>query len=201
MERAVLSPGVRRLLGALLPLLLLNGCSSMSNTDKGVVAGGALGAGAGALIGSATHHAGVGALAGGALGAVAGGLTGHAIDESDKKTDAKIAAAQAQQARQIGMTDVIQLVQQHVSDELIINQIRTTGSVFVLSAADLNMLKENGVSDRVIAEMQATAGRTPQRVYVRQAPVYMQPAPVVVVEQPPPPPPGIAVGVGFSSRH
>src|SRR5271166_5740937 len=97
----------RRCIGAaLLPLLMACGCSSMSNTDKGVATGGVLGGAAGALIGSATHHTALGAVAGAGLGAVAGGLTGHAIDESEKKTDAKVAAASAVQARQLGLTDV-----------------------------------------------------------------------------------------------
>ena len=64
------------LLGGAL-LVLGGGCQSMSNTDRGTLAGGGIGAATGALIGSATHHAGAGALLGGAVGAIAGGLTGY----------------------------------------------------------------------------------------------------------------------------
>src|SRR5438094_6350602 len=91
--------GVFPLLGALVPLICLNGCQSMSNTDKGALAGGGIGAGTGALIGSATHHTGAGALIGGAVGALAGGLTGAAIDDSEHKQDAKLAAATTPPAR------------------------------------------------------------------------------------------------------
>src|SRR5262245_45216888 len=67
---------------AVLPVVPGSGCQSMSNTDKGVLAGGGLGAATGALIGGSRGHAGTGAVAGGVLGAVAGGLTGAAIDNS-----------------------------------------------------------------------------------------------------------------------
>src|SRR4051794_11680528 len=54
--------------GALLPAMLGGGCQSMNNTDKGILAGGGLGAVAGALAGG-PRHAGIGALAGGVIGA------------------------------------------------------------------------------------------------------------------------------------
>ena len=53
-------------------------------------------------------------------------------------------------------------------------------------------LRQYGVSDAVIREMQMTAARLPRRVYV-EGPVY-QPAPVMVIEEPRP---VIGVGVGF----
>jgi len=90
--------------------------------------------------------------------------------------------------------DVIKMVQAHVSDDVIINQIRSRGCVFNLSAEDTIYLKQNGVSDRVVAEMQATAARVPRRVY-SSAPVYTQP--VYVVEPNPPP----VVGLGFGYTH
>ena len=175
-------------ISALLPTLFTCGCSTMSNTEGGAVGGGLLGAGTGALIGHATGHTGAGALIGAGVGAVSGGLIGHAADESEKKTEARIAAAQA--AHSLGMTDVAQLAQAHVTDDVIIAQIRSTGSVFRLSSTDTIWLKQNGVSDGVIQEMLATANRVPRRYY-SAAPVYGEP--VYVVEQPPP----VAVGVGF----
>jgi hypothetical protein len=185
-----------RLIGAvLLPALLACGCSSMSNTEKGVGVGGVLGAGTGALIGNATGHTGAGALIGAGVGAVSGGLIGHAVDESEKKTDAKIAAAAAANPPRgpMGIVDVVQLAQAHVTDDVIISQIRATGSVFYLSANDTIWLKQQGVSDQVVEEMLATPSRYPRRVY-SPTPVYTQP--VYVVEPPPP----VAVGVGFGYR-
>src|SRR5258708_30940947 len=97
---------------ALVPSLLACGCESMSNGEKGALAGGGIGAGTGAIIGSATHNTGAGAVIGGAVGALAGGLTGHAIDESEKKQQAALAAATAQPATgPMTFEDVIRLVQ------------------------------------------------------------------------------------------
>ncbi len=167
---------IRLFAAALLPALLACGCESMSHTENGALAGGGIGAGLGALIGHATGHTAGGALIGAGAGALTGGLIGHSMDKSEER------AAAATAARQLGLTDVVQLTQQHINDGIIINQIRTSGSVFRLSASDIAYLKQNGVSDEVVAEMQATAYRYPQRVYAAE-PVYVyeQPAPVVGV--------------------
>ena len=178
----------------LVPVLLASGCSSMSNTEQGVGVGGLLGAATGAIIGSATHHAGTGAAIGAGVGAVAGGLTGHAIDKSEERTAAQVAAS-APARGPLGLTDVVQLAQAHVSDDVIISQIRTTGSVFRLSANDTIWLKQNGVSDAVVTEMLATANRVPRRIYTA-APVYAAP---VVVE--PAPPVSVGVGFGYYGGH
>src|SRR5262249_38391396 len=66
--------GGRLLSVALLSSTALCGCAGMSNTDKGVLGGGAIGTGAGAAIGSLSGHTGAGAVIGGLTGAVAGGL-------------------------------------------------------------------------------------------------------------------------------
>jgi hypothetical protein len=162
----------------LLPALLVCGCESLNNTEKGAGIGGLLGAGTGALIGKATGHTGAGALIGAGTGALAGGLIGNAADKSEHKAEvAQAAAAQAQAARRMGISDVIHLAQAHVSDDVIISQIRTTGSTFQLTSSDTIMLKQQGVSDAVVEEMLRSASRL--------VPVY--PArPVVVVEEPPP---------------
>jgi hypothetical protein len=180
---------IRHISSFVLPILLACGCSSMSNTEKGVGAGGLIGAGTGAVVGHALGNTGAGALVGAGVGALSGGLIGHAVDESEKKTDAKIAAASAAPRGPLGITDVAQMAQAHVGDDVIISQIRATGSVFRLSATDTIWLKQNGVSDAVVQEMLATANRVPRRYY-SAAPVY---EPVYVVEQPPP----VSVGVGF----
>jgi hypothetical protein len=172
---------------AALPLVLACGCDTLSHTENGALAGGGIGAATGALIGNATGHTAGGALIGAGVGALTGGLIGHAADDSEKKA---IAAAQPQHP--LGVVDIVQMVQSHISDDLIVSDIRTTGSVFYLSAQDTIWLKQNGVSDRVVAEMMATANRVPRRVYTSA--VY--PEPVYVVEQPPP----VAVGIGFAGR-
>jgi hypothetical protein len=173
------------------PAALTAGCASMNNTEGGALAGGALGAGTGAVVGGATGHPGVGAAIGAGVGALTGGLIGHGIDESEKKQEAQIAAANAAAAaRALQLTDIVALAQQHVSDDIIIGQIRTTGSIYQLTAQQIIWLREQGVSEAVIAEMQATANRLPYRVYTER--------PVVVYE--PPPPVSVGFGVGYYHR-
>lgn len=57
------------------------GCETTS-TQEGAVIGGALGAGAGAIIGNQSHgRTGEGALIGGAVGAISGALVGDQVDK------------------------------------------------------------------------------------------------------------------------
>src|SRR5207245_4929172 len=117
---------------------------------------------------------------------------GAAVDNSNqekrevRQTNAAIAqanavAAQSQQQR-LGMMDVVHMVQQNHSPDVIIAQIRNTGSTFQLSATDLDYLKSCNVPDPVIVAMQnarpvAVVGG-PQRVYVSD------PGPAVIVREP-----------------
>jgi hypothetical protein len=118
---------------------------------------------------------------------------GAAVDCAEAKADARLAAATAvPPPARLGLMDVVTMVQQGVSDEVIITQIRTSGSLFYLSPTDLAYLKDCAVSDRVVMEMQATPSRCHGRRVYGPVPVY-GPPPVYVVEPPP-----VGVGVGFS---
>jgi hypothetical protein len=172
--------------GALLPALLACGCEGLSHSENGALAGGAVGAGTGAIVGHALGNTGVGALAGGAIGAVSGALLGKSVDKSEER------AAAAAQARMMTLPQIAQMSQQHISEAIIIDQIRSTGSVYHLTSDDILWLKSQGVSDAVVAEMQATATRYPARVYTA-VPVYDGDAVYVA----PPPPVSVGVGVGF----
>ena len=173
----------KALLGtALAPLLLVAGCQT--NTGTGLLAGGALGALAGGAIGAVTHHAATGALIGAAAGATIGGVAGSAEDHHEYRQAVR---ADAQQRRALGLQDVVSLTKSGTSDQIIINQINTSGMIYHLSGAEIQWLHDNGVHDPVIETMQATATRPP--------PVYIQERPEVVYVQPPPP-----VGVGFVIR-
>lgn len=177
-------------------LALLAGVSSGCATfqETGAAAGTALGAATGAIIGSQTGDAGAGAVIGGALGAVTGSLVGAGMDETDRRNEARIAAATAPVTKPLNVSDIIQMSHSGVGDGVIISSIQSSHSVFQLSAADVVSLHNQGVSDRVIQAMLDTS-RTP--AVVRQ-PVVVQPAaPVYVVE----PPPRVAVGIGFGPRY
>jgi outer membrane lipoprotein SlyB len=173
---------------------VLTGCESMTHTERGAVGGGLLGGTAGALIGSTSGNTGAGAAIGAGLGALSGGLIGNSVEESENRTRAEMAAAAAPAPGQMTLTDVAQLGQQGVSDQVIIGQIRSTHSVFHLTPEQIGWLKQMNVSDAVVMEMQATATRVP----VAHPRVYARPVrPVVFVEPLPPPP----IGFGFSYIH
>lgn len=186
----------------LLPTLFVfaAGCASMSPTEQGVLGGGALGGVTGAVVGNAVGNTGAGAAIGAGVGALAGGLTGNAVEQAEHRAVAQATAQQqAQQvARQLGMTDIVQMTQGGVSDQVIIGQIQSTGSVYALSPADIQWLKDNRVSDGVIMEMQQSQNRVRPVVYGRpNRPVYVA-EPVYVY----PPPPVIGVGFGYGRcRH
>jgi hypothetical protein len=158
----------------------------MNNSEKGALGGGAVGAGIGAL---ATRGSPGGALVGAALGAITGTVIGSAQDaRQDQKAYAQ-AVVNAQAQRQMTLPEIVNMSQTKVPDQIIVNQINTSGSNFNLRGDDIIYLRQQGVSDFVISQMQ-----------VRRAPVaVMGPPPVVYVEQPPPPPP-IGVGVGVMVR-
>jgi len=69
---------------ALAAAFALPSCSNQGpNTNTGMATGALLGAGAGAIIGNQSGHAGTGALIGGASGAAIGGMYGKAKDERE----------------------------------------------------------------------------------------------------------------------
>ncbi len=187
------------------------GCSNMSNTEKGVGLGGLIGAGVGTAVGAASGDTGTGAVVGGLLGAGVGGLAGADADAREKeRADIRRAAAEAQAVPPpVGLTDVVQLTQIGTSDEVIINQIRQSRATYRLSTADIAMLKENHVSDRVINEMinsQSRLGPPPPKTVI----VHETAPTTVIYERGPywgrpvyvaPPPPPIGVGFHFHRRR
>ncbi len=176
---------IRLWLGGLV-LLGLSGCSSMNNTEAGAVGGGALGAGVGALAGAATGHAGAGALIGGGIGAVTGGLLGNGQDRAEDREKKAAAQYAASLPKPPSLNDIVQMTQAHTSDEIIINQIRQSRAAYALSPPDITFLKQQGVSDRVVMEMQTRPA--PAGMIVPGQSVYF-------VESYGPPP--VAVGIGF----
>jgi len=183
------------------------GCSTMNNTEKGALGGGAIGAGLGTLVGAATGNPKTGAMVGGLVGAGVGGIVGNEEDKKDRR-DAReqhVAVTQAYSNDQPQrMNEVIELARSGQSEQVIINHIRANQMTFVLSSADLNALKSNGVPDRVIVEMQSQrAAVGPPRRVIREQVIVREPVfvddpfcvrPVYVV-----PPP--VVGVGFHYRR
>ena len=125
------------------------------------------------------------------------GLIGNAADRREERADARaVAQAQAIAAQNppMGLQDVARMAQQHISDAVIIQQIRTTNSAFSLSPDQITWLKQQGVSDSVIIEMQS---RRPAAMVPVRARGVAAPAGSVYVVEPAPPPVSVGFGVGY----
>lgn len=177
-------------------VLLSAGCRSINYAQSGALLGTGLGAVTGAMVGAHSGHAEGGALIGAAAGALAGGLIGDAEDARVERDAAIAQAAYAQQMQHaVTNVDVIQLASSGVHDDVIISTIRSQGGRFDLSPRAIITLKNSGVSDRVILEMQNYGRFAPPPVTT----VVAEPSPRVVVVRPEPPP-GPRLHFSFGSR-
>lgn len=172
--------------------VLLSGCvnpdGSQNNTGSGALIGGVFGALTGAAIGGHSHG-GQDALIGAAAGALAGGLIGNS---ADREQEARLKAQSPQtyervsQGSPLSLADVKALAKSGISEDVIINQIHNSRTIFHLSAADIIDLRDTGVSDKVVNYMidtPATVGAntaTTTAVVVQQAPPPMPVETVVV---------------------
>jgi hypothetical protein len=73
------------------------------------------------------------------------------------------------------MEGIVSMVQNHISDQIIINQIRQSSTAYNLNAEQITWLKQQGVSDAIVMEMQA---HTPQVIYTRPATTVIYSRPV-----------------------
>src|SRR5690242_15125264 len=116
--------------------ILLSGCvnpdGTQNNTGSGALIGGAFGALTGAAIGG-SRHGGEDALIGAAAGALAGGLIGNAADreqEARLRAQAPQTYARVEQGSPLSIPDVKALAKSGISDDVIINQINISHTVF-----------------------------------------------------------------------
>lgn len=186
-------------LASVILIVAASGCQTYRpNATAGGLLGGTTGGLIGAAIGSHEGKTGEGAL----IGAVAGGLTGATIGNQADQENARqqqFENAQAIQARQAAVTvsEVIQMSQSGLGEEVIINQIHTNGIASRPVTDDLIQLKSAGVSDSVIQELQsggppvsATYPRHPnyypanQRIYVDPHYPPVCPAPPIIYHAP-----------------
>jgi outer membrane lipoprotein SlyB len=168
-------------------LALLTGCETPdgrpNNTGTGALTGGAIGMASGALLGSGRGgNPAAGALIGGAIGALAGGLIGNSIDEEQReqlRAQAPQTYQRVDQGQPLSVADVKALAAAHISDEVIISQIRNSRTVFRLSSADIIDLHNAGVNEKVIDFMINTPSTQPSAA--------TPPATTYVAQEPPPP--------------
>ncbi len=197
-----------------LAILQTTGCSTMNNTEKGVLTGGAIGAGLGTALGSISGNPKTGAVVGGLLGGGVGGIIGNDVDKVEMRDQAVRQAAndQAYSAQQPNrIWEIIDLTKQGHDERTIINHMRKNQMRFDLSVVDLKTLKDNGVAGGVINEMQTGGGtvahppiqvQAPRTVIVREQVPVMVPAydpycvrPIIVA-----PPRRPTVGISYGHR-
>jgi hypothetical protein len=134
------------------------GCqSARPNATAGGLLGGTGGGIVGAAIGSQSGHTDEGALIGAIAGGVTGATLGNQVDVENYRRQ-QVANGRDFAARQAAVTldQVVQLTQSGLSDELILNQIKSNGLAKSVTTSDLIQLKNYGVSDQVIRQMQTT---------------------------------------------
>ncbi len=167
--------------------VVLTGCvnpdGTPDNTAGGALTGGAIGAITGAAIGG-PRNGGAGALIGAAAGVIAGGLIGHSIDQDQQmrlREEAPQTYVRVDQGQPLSVADVKALAKAGISEDIIINQIKSSHTVFHLSVADIIDLRDSGVSDKVVNFMINTPSAVGASTEVTR--------PATVVVSPPPPPP------------
>lgn len=158
----------------ILPLVsFLVGCQNMPGTrnQQGAVIGGAAGAATGAAV--AGGHRGLGAIIGGALGAVGGYViaskTGDRSSDDPNVTQAARKAeenpATAQDATRamsadvnndgfVTLDEVVAMKQAGFSDQQMVSRLQATDQIFQLTSEQQQFLRDRGVSQYVISQMQ-----------------------------------------------
>jgi hypothetical protein len=153
----------------------LVGCENLpgNKQTQGAVIGGASGAAVGAAVGGSKNRA-TGAILGGVLGAAGGYVIGANSDKimGRERDDAESAGRRAktspvsvEQARTartadvnsdgyVTLDEVAAMKDAGLSDSEMLNRLEATGQVFDLSGEGERFLRERGVSDSVIRQMQ-----------------------------------------------
>ncbi len=126
-------------------VLVVCGCqTNKTRIGEGAGIGGTVGAIAGGIIGFQSGHPFQGAAIGGAIGAGTGAVVGAQIKKP------------VQASAQLTMQQIVDLSKQGVSSDEIIAKIKAANSRYSLTADDLDYLRKQGVSQRVIEAMQVS---------------------------------------------
>jgi uncharacterized protein YcfJ len=172
--------------------VFLGGCVNPDGSQNNTGTGALVGAGAGAFLGAIAggpRNGGAGALIGAAAGALAGGLIGNSADreqEARLRAEAPQTYERAVQGTPLSLADVKALAKAGISEDVMINQIKNSRTVFHLTSTDIIDLRDAGVTDKVVNYMISTpstvgaSSETPggTTIYIQQPP---PPAPVETV--------------------
>lgn len=182
---------------AICPLVVfLAGCEQLPGERKtqGAVIGGAAGAATGAAISKENRL--LGALIGGALGAGGGYIiaaqtgkiesndTPSAATAARKATENPATVADAQKGMTadlnldgfVTLDEVVAMKQAGFSDQKMIERLRATDQVFELTADQQQYLRDRGVSQNVIGQMQSINREARERLLNERGDVISTPA-------------------------
>ena len=131
------------------------GCqNAQTRTGEGAIIGGIVGATAGGIIGHQSHRGAEGAGIGAAVGALTGAVVGSQIKKPGQPTAGQPATAAVANPNQMTVQQIVDLSKQGVNEAVIIDKIKLSNSRFNLTADDINYLKQQKVSQKVIDAMQ-----------------------------------------------
>ncbi len=147
-------------LGLLASVVLIAGCAeNRTKIGEGAGIGGLLGATVGGIVGHQSGDGGAGVLIGGAVGAATGAMVGSQMEKpatsTTTVTQTQYVAIPQPVSGQLTIQQVVDLSRQGVSGDQIINQIRQSNPKYYLTTDDIDYMRRNGVSQRVIEIMQA----------------------------------------------
>jgi hypothetical protein len=197
----------RRFLLLFLLVIPAIGCRSLSRTQEGALVGGTAGAAIGAVVGGHNGRPGTGAAIGGAIGSAVGAVAGNDADREEARIKQIQLEASQPVVGPLSLEEIVKLSQRGVEDQIIVNQIRSSGTRYNLNSDTILWLQDNRVSPVVVREMQSTARRHPRSVYMEREvygppPVVYERVPVYVPYGPRPyhPRPGFSVGATWGFR-
>jgi uncharacterized protein YcfJ len=128
------------------------GCeTNQTRIGEGAGMGGLLGAAAGGIIGHQSDNGVTGALVGGAVGAAGGALIGSQMEKPNRTTTSTTSTTKV---RKVTVQQVVDWTKDGLSSDQIIASIQSTHSTYALTTEDIDYLRRNGVSQRVIESMQ-----------------------------------------------
>lgn len=173
--------------------VLVSGCVSPDGRTDNTGTGALIGAGTGAFMGAVAggpRNGGGGALIGAAAGAIAGGLIGHLVDQDQDRRlrdQAPQTYDRVDQGTPLSLADVKALAKAGIAEDVIINQIKNSRTIFHLSASDIIDLRDAGVPDKVVNYLintPSTVTSASQPKYVPQAPPAPHTETVIVAPGP-----------------
>ena len=136
------------------------GCQSSPNrAGEGALIGGILGAGTGAIIGNQGRNRNEGrtngAVLGGIVGALGGALVGSQVQKQPQQAQQQAGQpVQAVNPSQMSMQQIVDMSKQGVHEDVVVDRIRMSNSRFTLAQSDVDYLRGQGVSQKVISAMQ-----------------------------------------------